>query len=153
MIHITFKVFFETISIKLLRSFLSSEFPFLSINSYLSFFHLFYCLLTIYSYTVSFRCQTNSIAHSRMRSFNSAAKNLQNRLSISQVHSQRQIGQEQFALSTSSLNKNNSNTPVPPQDPSIDIPMKTVNVIRLIMLWSFHGNLLRLQTPSSEVSL
>ena len=88
-----------------------------------------------------------------MRSFNSAAKNLQNRLSLSQVHGPKQIGQEQLAPIRSIMNKNNSSSiHVQPQDPTIDIPMNTVNMIRLIMLWSFHGNLLRLQAPSSEVS-
>ena len=116
-------------------------------------FHSIICEFTFHSCVVCFRCQSNSLAHSRMRSFNSAAKNLQNRLSLSQVHGERQIGQEQLAPMTSLMNKNNRSIHVQPQDPTIDIPINTVNMIRLIMLWSFHGNLLRLQSPNSEVSL
>lgn len=29
--------------------------------------------------------------------------------------------------------------------------IRTANMLRLILIWSFHNNLIRLQTPASEV--
>lgn len=94
-----------------------------------------------------------------MKSFNSTVLNLQSKLALEQAHGQQTSKNVLHSnLSTPPRNSNNTQTQISlhsegkSQGLNIHIPFRTINMIRLIMTWSFHRNLLRLQTPSQEVS-
>ena len=90
-------------------------------------------------------CQSNCLAHARMLSFDSVATNLQNRLDDIATHAAHSEGSAGTSESSHAPLTRSSSLPQP-----LSVSSRTANMLRLVSLWSFHSNLLKLQPHSSS---
>ena len=91
-------------------------------------------------------CQSNCLAHARMLSFDSVATNLQNRLDDIARHTA-PAPSEGSAGTLESSPSSLIRSPSPPSP--LSVSSRTANMLRLVSLWSFHSNLLKLQPNST----
>ena len=93
-------------------------------------------------------CQSNCLAHARMLSFDSVATNLQNRLDDIARHAAPAPAPSEGSAGT--LESSHSSLIRSPSPPSpLSVSSRTANMLRLVSLWSFHSNLLKLQPNST----
>ena len=102
-------------------------------------------------------CQSNCLAHTRMLSFDSVATNLQNRLD--EISARAASSEGRGVLTTEGSAGSTELSPPAftrslPLHYPLSVSTRTANMLRLVSLWSFHSNLLKLnpRTSSSDTA-